>query len=91
MKQTDINAQKLKAFTGRKYENGELDNNGLVQQIEQCGGYLNLMLNLLLIMSKINFKINNKPRTVVDKYERLKKINPLIKDFKLKFNLDIEF
>lgn len=42
-------------------------------------------------MSKINFKINNKPRTVVDKYERLKKINPLIKDFKLKFNLDIEF
>lgn len=43
MKQTDINAQKLKAFTGRKYENGELDNNGLVQQIEQCGGYLNLM------------------------------------------------
>jgi hypothetical protein len=43
MKQTTINSEKLRNFTGKKYENGELDNNGLVQQIEHCGSYLNLM------------------------------------------------
>lgn len=40
---TTINAQKLAEFTGKKYESGDLDNDGLVQQIIQCGSYLNIM------------------------------------------------
>jgi len=40
---TTINAEKLRDFTAKKYEQGELTNNGLVQQIELCGEYLNLL------------------------------------------------
>jgi hypothetical protein len=40
---TTENAEKLRCFTANKFESEELDNDGLVQQIELCGGYLNLM------------------------------------------------
>lgn len=34
--------EKLKAFIFQKFQDGELDNNTLVQLIEQAGKYLNL-------------------------------------------------
>lgn len=66
MKQTTINAEKLRDFTGRKYENGELDNDGLVQQIELCGDYANLM-TIPDYAKKYNMSYNGvkKNRTII--------------------------
>jgi hypothetical protein len=37
------NNEKLVKFTAKKFENGEINNDGLVQQIELCFSYLNLV------------------------------------------------
>lgn len=43
MPDIQTNTIKLLEFLGKKFEDGELDNDSLAQFIEQCGGYLNLM------------------------------------------------
>ena len=42
MKETRANTEKLTAFIAQKFQNGELDNDSLVQIIELAGAYLNL-------------------------------------------------
>lgn len=39
---TTENTKKLKDFIAKKFENGELDNDSLVQLIALCGSYLNI-------------------------------------------------
>jgi hypothetical protein len=42
MTSTQVNTDKLCNFIIQKFEDGELNNDSLVQIIELCGGYLNL-------------------------------------------------
>ena len=75
---TTINADKLRDFTAKKYESGELDNNGLVQQIELCGSYLNL-LTIPEYAKKYNMSYNG-----------VKKHRQIIILFNVKFIIDNE-
>jgi len=42
MTPTQVNTDKLCNFIIQKFEDGELNNDSLVQIIELCGGYLNI-------------------------------------------------
>jgi len=72
------NTQKLLNFIGFKYQNGELNNESLVQIIELSGQYLNL--KTISDYSKVN-KIS---------YNGAKKFRKVIKLFNVKFIIDNE-
>ncbi|MBN8565248.1 MAG: hypothetical protein J0M25_00750 [Flavobacteriales bacterium] len=78
MTQTQANTDKLCNFICQKFEDGELDNDSLVQIIELCGGYLNLET------------IPNYAKKNNLSYNGVKKHRKICTIFKVKFVIDNE-
>jgi hypothetical protein len=76
MTPTQANTEKILNFIIQKFEEGELDNDSLVQLIELCGGYLNLE-------TIPNYAKRNKIS-----YNGVKKHRNTIKLFNVKFVID---
>jgi hypothetical protein len=70
--------EKLKVFIFQKFQDGELDNNTLVQLIEQAGNYLNLKT------IPDYAKVNN------ISYNGVKKTRKIVELFNVKFVIDNE-
>ena len=70
--------EKLKVFIFQKFQDGELDNNTLVQLIEQAGNYLNLM-TIPDYASANNMSYNG-----------VKKTRKIVELFNVKFVIDNE-
>jgi hypothetical protein len=70
------NTTKLLNFISDKFESGQLDNDSLVQLIELCGSYLNLMT------------ISDYARNNNLSYNGVKKCRKIVKIFNVKFIID---
>jgi len=78
MTETLINTDKLLNFVSQKFENGELNNDSLVQLIELAGRYLNLKT------------ISDYAKDNNMSYNGVKKCRTVVKIFNQKFVIDNE-
>ena len=76
MNKTVENTNKLCEFISNKFKNGELNNDSLVQIIELCGQYLNLLT------------ISDYAKTNNMSYNGVKNNRKIIKLFNVKFVID---
>lgn len=73
---SQIHTDKIKEYIGKVIHKGELENEGLVQIIEQCGDYLNLRT------------ISDYARVNNLSYNGVKKCREVIKIFNNKYVID---